>query len=95
MLEIRCFDFGAKIRVGVGSFNAKMGRFNKKYSGDSWFGTLLFVDSKCDLWIGFSLSTNFVVDWGAFFGGNGGEIGKKCVTLHFDELKPRKNTLNN
>ncbi len=28
----------------------------------------------------------FVVDWGAFFGGNGGEIGKKCVTLHFDEL---------
>lgn len=36
----------------------------------------------------------FVVDWGAFFGGNGGEIGKKCVTLHFDD-KPRKNTLNN
>lgn len=27
----------------------------------------------------------FVVDWGAFFGGNDGEIGKKCVTLHFDE----------
>lgn len=27
----------------------------------------------------------FVVDWGAFFGGNGGEIGKKCVTLQFDE----------
>lgn len=37
----------------------------------------------------------FVVDWGAFFlGRNGGEIGKKCVTLHFDD-KPRKNTLNN
>lgn len=27
----------------------------------------------------------FVVDWGAFFGGNGGEIGKKCVILHLDE----------
>lgn len=36
----------------------------------------------------------FVVDWGAFFGGKCGEIGKKCVTLHFDD-KPRKNTLNN
>ena len=36
-----------------------------------------------DLWFG----TNF-------FGRNGGEIGKKCVTLHFDD-KPRKNTLNN
>lgn len=40
----------------------------------------------------------FVVDWGAIFWGkwwgNGGEIGKKCVTLHFDD-KPRKNTLNN
>lgn len=27
----------------------------------------------------------FVVDWGAFLGRNGGEIGKKCVTLQFDE----------
>lgn len=36
----------------------------------------------------------FVVGWGAFFGGKCGEIGKKCVTLHFDD-KPRKNTLNN
>lgn len=35
----------------------------------------------------------FVV-WNYFLGGNGGEIGKKCVTLHFDD-KPRKNTLNN
>ena len=32
----------------------------------------------------------FVVGWGAFFGGKCGEIGKKCVTLHFDELKPPK-----
>lgn len=24
-------------------------------------------------------------DWNYFFGGSGGEIGKKCVTLHFDE----------
>lgn len=35
----------------------------------------------------------FVV-WNYFLGRNGGEIGKKCVTLHFDD-KPRKNTLNN
>lgn len=49
----------------------------------SGFGTLLFVDSKWDSWFG----TNFL-------GRNGGEIGKKCVTLHFDD-KPRKNTLNN
>jgi len=27
----------------------------------------------------------FVVDWGAFLGGKCGEIGKKCVTLQFDE----------
>ena len=27
----------------------------------------------------------FVVDWGAFFWEKCGEIGKKCVTLHFDE----------
>lgn len=36
----------------------------------------------------------FVVVWNYFLGRNGGEIGKKCVTLHFDD-KPRKNTLNN
>ena len=28
----------------------------------------------------------FVVVWNYFLGRNGGEIGKKCVTLHFDEL---------
>lgn len=32
----------------------------------------------------------FVVVWNYFLGRNGGEIGKKCVTLHFDELKPPK-----
>lgn len=30
--------------------------------------------------------TNICGGLGCFFGGKCGEIGKKCVTLHFDEL---------
>ena len=48
----------------------------------SGFGTLLFVVwdfTFCGFEVGF-------VVWNYFLGGNGGEIGKKCVTLHFDEL---------
>ena len=58
----------------------------------SGFGTLLFGVwdfTFCGFEVGF-------VVWNYFLGRNGGEIGKKCVTLQFDELKPpEKNTLNN
>ena len=52
----------------------------------SWFGALLFGVwdfTFCGFEVGF-------VVWNYFLGRNGGEIGKKCVTLHFDELKPPK-----
>lgn len=47
----------------------------------SGFGTLLFVVwdfTFCGFEVGF-------VVWNYFLGRNGGEIGKKCVTLQFDE----------